>query len=143
MPAIALTADPVVLTAWSNDASFESVFARQLQAFGGPDDALVAISTSGRSPNVLRALEAARDAEIRTIALLGRGGGDARAVADVSVVVPSDDTQRIQEVHAVVLHLLCELVEARLHPRTMREHHAKRERRARIATSAARRKEAS
>jgi D-inositol-3-phosphate glycosyltransferase len=116
MPALALTADPVVLTAWANDASYDSVFARQVEAFGRPGDALVAISTSGRCPNVVRALEAARAAEVTTIALLGRGGGDARPLADVSVVVPSEDTQRIQEVHALVLHLLCELVEERLHP---------------------------
>ena len=116
MPAVALTADTVVLTAWANDASFENVFARQVEALGKPGDALVVTSTSGRSPNVVRALEAARRADVTTVALLGRGGGDARSLADVSVVVPSENTQRIQEVQSLVLHLLCELVEERLHP---------------------------
>jgi D-inositol-3-phosphate glycosyltransferase len=141
MPAVALTADTVVLTAWANDASFEHVFGRQVEALGKPSDALVVISTSGRSPNVVRALEAARGADVTTIALLGRGGGDARSLADVSVVVPSENTQRIQEVQSLVLHVLCELVEERLHPAKLepvrtparervppREHRARRER---------------
>ena len=114
LPAIALTSDPVVLTAWSNDVGFDTVFARQIEALGRPGDLLLAISTSGRSPNVVRAVRAATDAGMTSVALLGRGGGDARALVDVAVVVPSDDTQRIQEVQILVLHLLSELVEQRM-----------------------------
>jgi D-inositol-3-phosphate glycosyltransferase len=117
LPAIALTADTSVLTAWSNDVGFDSLFARQVQALGRPGDALVAISTSGRSPNVVAALEEAAARGLRTIALLGRGGGDARSRAELSLVVPSEDTQRIQETQIVVLHVLCELVEERLFSR--------------------------
>lgn len=112
LPAIALTADSAVLTAWANDAGYEEVFARQIEALGQPGDVLVAISTSGRSPNVARALDAARRRGIRTVALLGRDGGECRPLADVAITVPSADTQHIQEVHVVVIHILCELVEA-------------------------------
>jgi D-inositol-3-phosphate glycosyltransferase len=112
LPAIALTADSAVLTAWANDAGYDEVFARQVEALGRPGDVLVAISTSGRSRNVVRALEAARRRGIRTVVLLGGDGGDCRLLADVAVTVPSSDTQRIQEVHGVVIHILCELIEA-------------------------------
>jgi D-inositol-3-phosphate glycosyltransferase len=115
LPAIALCADSAVTTAWSNDAGFDSVFARQVQALGRPGDALIAISTSGRSPNVLAALDEASAGGVRTIALLGTGGGDARACAEIPIVVPSEDTQRIQETQTVILHILCELVEERLY----------------------------
>jgi phosphoheptose isomerase/glycosyltransferase involved in cell wall biosynthesis len=117
LPAIALTADTSVLTAWANDVDFGSLFARQVQALGRPGDALLVISTSGRSPNVNAALEEAGAGGLRTIAILGRGGGDARSRADLSVVVPSEDTQRIQETQIVVLHVLAELVEERLFAR--------------------------
>jgi len=115
LPAIALCADSAVTTAWSNDAGFDSVFARQVQALGRPGDALIAISTSGRSPNVLAALDEASAGGVRTIALLGTGGGDARACAEIPIVVPSENTQRIQETQTVILHVLCELVEVRLY----------------------------
>ncbi len=119
LPAIALTADSAVTTAWSNDVGYESLFARQVQALARPGDALVAISTSGRSANVVGALDEAAAGGIRTVALLGRGGGDARARAEVSIVVPSDDTQRIQETQTLILHVLCELVEDRLYTDTV------------------------
>lgn len=112
LPAIALTADSAVLTAWANDVGYDDVFARQVEALGRPGDVLVAISTSGRSRNVVRALEAAQRRGMRTVALLGRDGGECRFCADVAVTVPSADTQHIQEVHVVVIHILCELVEA-------------------------------
>jgi D-inositol-3-phosphate glycosyltransferase len=114
LPALALTADASVLTGWANDVGFEEVFARQIEAFGRPGDVLVAISTSGASSNVTAALAAARSRGLDTIALLGRDGGDARAHADVPILVPSNDTARIQEVQMLVLHLLCELVETRV-----------------------------
>ena len=113
LPAIALTADSAVLTAWSNDMGYEEAFARQVEALGRRGDALIAISTSGRSKNVTRALAMARERGLRTIALLGNDGGEHRALSDVAIVVPSADTAHIQEVHIVVLHLLCELVDAR------------------------------
>jgi D-inositol-3-phosphate glycosyltransferase len=114
LPIIALTADAVTLTAWANDAGYDEVFARQVEALGRPGDVLIAISSSGRSPNVLRALEAARARGLTTIGLLGRDGGPAQALADAAVTVPSDDTQKIQEVHLVAIHVLCELIEARV-----------------------------
>jgi D-inositol-3-phosphate glycosyltransferase len=114
LPAVALTADTTVLTACANDADYDEVFARQVEALGRPGDVLLALSTSGRSANVVRALEAARRQGVRTVGLLGRDGGPAQALVDVAVTVPSNDTQRIQEVHTVAIHLLCELIEARV-----------------------------
>jgi phosphoheptose isomerase len=114
LPALALSADTAVLTAWSNDASFDDIFARQVQAFGRPGDVLVSISTSGRARNVVNGMAAAQREGLRTIALLGGDGGDARALADLPIVVPAKDTQRVQEVQILVIHLLCELVEERL-----------------------------
>jgi phosphoheptose isomerase len=114
LPAVALTADTAVLTAWSNDRGWEDVFARQVEALGRPGDVLVAISTSGRSRNVVAALETARRLGLGTVALVGGDGGEAGPAADIAVTVPARDTQRIQEVHGVVIHLLCELVEEQL-----------------------------
>jgi phosphoheptose isomerase len=111
LPALALTADTVTLTAWANDAGFDEVFARQVAAFGQRGDVLVAISTSGRSRNIVLALQEARRRGLRTVALLGGDGGPARQHADEALVVPSDDTQHIQEAHLVILHLLADLVD--------------------------------
>jgi D-inositol-3-phosphate glycosyltransferase len=111
LPALALTTDGAVVTAWANDCGFERVFERQVEALGRPGDALVVISTSGRSPNVVRALHAARARGLITVAFLGGDGGAARPVSDVAVVVPASDTQRVQETHGVALHILAELVE--------------------------------
>jgi D-inositol-3-phosphate glycosyltransferase len=111
MPALALTADAAVLTAWANDAGYEHVFARQVEAFGLPGDVLVVISTSGRSLNVVRALEAARRKRLRSIGIVGADGGKVRELADVLIVVPSASAQRIQEVHTTIVHALCELIE--------------------------------
>ncbi len=113
LPVIALTADSAILTAWSNDSGYEQVFARQVEALGRAGDVLIVISTSGRSRNLVQACEAARRQGMRCLALLGREGGDLRAPADVAIVVPSDDTQHIQETHILIIHLLCELVECR------------------------------
>jgi D-inositol-3-phosphate glycosyltransferase len=114
LPALALSADSAVVTAWSNDVGFETIFSRQVEAFGRPGDVLVAISTSGRSANVVQAMRRAGERGLRRVAILGRDGGLVRAAADVAIVVPSADTQRIQEVQALLLHVLCELVEERL-----------------------------
>jgi phosphoheptose isomerase len=114
LPAIALTADTSVLTAWSNDVGYEDVFARQVEAFGRSGDVLLGISTSGRSRNVIRAFEAAARSGVRRVALLGGDGGDLRDLAEIALIVPSADTQHIQEAHAVVIHLVCELVERRV-----------------------------
>jgi D-inositol-3-phosphate glycosyltransferase len=112
LPAIALTADSAVLTAWSNDMGYEQVFARQVEALGKPEDLLIGISTSGRSKNLIRAFETAQQQGIQTIGILGGDGGGVRSQCDLSIVVPSTEAQHIQEVQIVVIHLLCELVEA-------------------------------
>lgn len=114
--AIALTTDTSLLTANANDFGFEHVFERQVEALGRLGDVLVAISTSGDSPNVVRALRQARSAGIGTILLSGRQGGAAAAHADLEIRIPSENTQVIQECHLSVGHLLCELVERALFP---------------------------
>jgi phosphoheptose isomerase len=110
--AVALTADSSLLTSLANDYGFERVFARQVEALGRAGDVAFAITTSGTSPNVLRALEAARDKGLRTIALTGRDGGEAGRLAEIHVNVPDDCTARVQEVHITLIHAICELVEA-------------------------------
>ena len=111
LPVLALTSDTAFLTAWSNDVGYESVFARQIEALGKAGDVLVGISTTGMSRNLIGAFEAARRRGLRCIAILGGNGGELGRLADVSIIVPSSDTQRIQEAQGVVMHLLCELVE--------------------------------
>lgn len=111
VPVLALTADGALLTAAGNDLGFTRVFARQVEAFGRPGDVAVGISTSGRSVNVITALQVARAAGLATIALTGRDGGEAGAAADVVIAVPSDVTARIQEVHRTWIHAVCEWVE--------------------------------
>lgn len=111
LPVIALTADSAVLTAWSNDEGYDSVFARQVQALGSAGDMLLGISTSGRSPNVIQAFAMAEQMGIERVALTGCGGGELAAMACRMLAAPSADTQHIQEAHGVVIHVLCELVE--------------------------------
>jgi D-sedoheptulose 7-phosphate isomerase len=106
--AVALTADTSLLTSLANDFGFERVFARQIEALGVAGDVAVALSTSGRSPNIVAALHAARDRGLRTIALTGRDGG---RLAEMHINVPEATTARIQEVHITLIHALCELVE--------------------------------
>jgi D-sedoheptulose 7-phosphate isomerase len=110
LPAIALTTDTSFLTAFSNDCGFEGIFERQVEALGNPGDLLIGISTSGNSPNVIRAVEAARKRNMGTIALTGNGGRLA-TMADIVIAVPSTDTQYIQEAHLAVEHIVCGLVE--------------------------------
>jgi phosphoheptose isomerase len=111
LAALALTADSSVLTCWSNDAGYEAVFERQVEALARPGDLLVGISTTGRSENLLRAFRRAASLGVDTLAILGRDGGPLRQLAGCSLVIPSTDTQRIQEVHILAIHLICELVE--------------------------------
>ena len=110
-PAIALTTDTSALTALANDYGYERVFARQVQALAASGDVLIAISTSGNSPNILAAVNQAKDIGCVTIALTGAGGGQLAKICDAAVVVPSDRTSRVQEAHITIGHLWCELVD--------------------------------
>lgn len=114
---VALNADTAILTAVGNDYGYESSLSRSLAALGRPGDVLVALSTSGRSPNVLAALRSAADSGIHTIGLTGRDGGEMSALCEIELRVPSDSTPRIQEVQLLLGHLLCEGIEARMFPR--------------------------
>ena len=110
LPAIALTTDTSFLTAFSNDTGFDGVFERQVQALGQAGDLLIGISTSGNSANVVRAVEAAEAANMRTVVLTGESGR-LMAMANIAISVPSSDTQHIQEAHLAVEHIICHLVE--------------------------------
>lgn len=114
---IALTTDTSFLTAFANDCGYEGIFARQVQSLGKPGDVLLGISTSGRSSNVLRAFEAAREIGVTTVALTGRAGILAD-IADRAIRVPADTTQHIQEAHLAIEHLICHVVERELYPET-------------------------
>ncbi len=114
VPVVALTTDTSVLTAIGNDFSFEDVFARQVEALARPGDVVVGISTSGRSENVRRGLAAARKVGCLSAALVGDAGGSINQEAELLVVVPSADTQRVQETHICLIHALCRLVEEEL-----------------------------
>ena len=114
IPAIALPANGPFVTAYANDVGFEHVFARQVQALGAPGDVLICISTSGTSPNVVRASEDARRGKLHVITLTGPGGV-LPGLADVAIRVPSRDTQHVQEAHLAIEHIICGLVERRLH----------------------------
>lgn len=113
-PAVALGANSAYVTAVGNDYNFEEVFARQVWGLGQPGDVLIAFSTSGRSRNVLRALEEARARGLTSICFLGRDGGFTRGLATVELIVPGTNTARIQEVHQLLFHVLCEAVDERL-----------------------------
>lgn len=114
LPAIALSTDGGVLTCIANDTGFENVFARQIEALGREGDVCVAISTSGQSDNIVAACAQARLQGIKVIGLLGRDGGKVAALCDLALIVPSDDTQRIQETHNLIGHILCELIESEI-----------------------------
>ena len=113
-PAMNLSQGGSLLTATGNDYGFEEIFARQVHAFGASGDVLIAISTSGKSKNIRRAIEEARHRKLKTAALLGRDGGSVAGIADVDLIVKGDSTARIQEAHKFILHVLCEICEARL-----------------------------
>jgi D-sedoheptulose 7-phosphate isomerase len=116
LPAMALTTDTSALTAIGNDYGYEFVFSRQVEAHGRNGDVAIGISTSGKSPNVVRALRAARERDLVTVAMTGQAGGVLGPLADFLIDVPHADTARIQEVHGMVVHILCELIEESLFP---------------------------
>jgi D-sedoheptulose 7-phosphate isomerase len=111
LPALALTTDPSVITAAANDLGYERVFARQIEAHGRRGDVAFGITTSGRSPSVVLALQEARKRGLLTVVLTGRGGGDLGNQVDLMLDVAHDETPRIQEVHAVIIHVLCQIIE--------------------------------
>ena len=111
IPAIALTVDSSSLTALGNDYGFDAIFSRQVEALATPDDAVVGISTSGNSKNVILALNLARKIGCKTVGFMGNDGGDMKNCVDVGIIVPSNDTARIQEVHITVGHIICEIIE--------------------------------
>src|SRR5438093_3209936 len=113
-PVICLASDGGLLTAAANDYGFDEIFARQIAAFGRPGDALICLTTSGKSKNVMRAMEEAKARKLKTIAFLGRDGGSTIGMADIDLLVRSDSTARVQEAHQLLLHILCEIIEARI-----------------------------
>jgi D-sedoheptulose 7-phosphate isomerase len=116
-PAICLASDGGILTAAGNDYGFDEIFARQVAAFGVPGDVLICLTTSGKSKNLVRALQEAAARQMKTIVFLGRDGGSTVGIADLDLVVKSDSTARVQEAHQLLLHVLCETIESRLHKR--------------------------
>src|SRR5437667_1233305 len=113
-PAMNLSQGGSLITATGNDYGFDEIFARQIRAFGNEGDVLIAISTSGKSKNIRRAIEEARARKLKAIAFLGRDGGGSAKLADVDLIVKSESTARIQEAHKFILHVICEICEARL-----------------------------
>ena len=111
IPSIALTTDSSFITAWPNDTDFDSIFSRQVQGLGEEGDVLVGISTSGNSENIINALKQAKFKKLKTIAFSGKTGGSLDGIADVTIKVPSDNTQRIQESHIMIGQILCSLIE--------------------------------
>jgi D-sedoheptulose 7-phosphate isomerase len=114
LPAIALTTDTSVLTSISNDFAFDEIFAKQLRALGKKGDVAIAISTSGNSSNVIKAVEVAKEMGMKTLALTGNDGGGLAKKADLSLIVSSNSTPRIQEAHILIGHIICEMVEHQL-----------------------------
>ncbi len=111
LAAIALTTDTSAITAIGNDYGFDRIFDRQVEAIGKERDLLIGISTSGNSRNVLRALEFGKDNGMNTLGLSGKGGGDMKNLCDINIIIPSDDTARIQEMHITIGHILCGIVD--------------------------------
>tara|TARA_B100001013_G_C24609133_1_gene442384 strand:+ start:138 stop:728 length:591 start_codon:yes stop_codon:yes gene_type:complete len=111
IPSIALTTDSSFITAWSNDTDFESIFSRQIQGLGKEGDVLVGISTSGNSKNIINAIKQAKYKKLSTIAFTGKSGGNLDGIADITLKVPSGNTQRIQESHIMIGQILCSIVE--------------------------------
>lgn len=114
LSALALTTDTSVLTACANDLGFDEVFARQIESLARPGDLVVLHSTSGESPNVIRAAQSAKARGVPVVAFLGKSGGQLKALADVALVIPADETARIQEIHLALEHIICDIVEERM-----------------------------
>jgi len=112
IPSIALTTDTSFITAWSNDTDFSTIFSRQIEGIGNENDVLMSISTSGNSPNVVKAIKSAVGLKIKNIIITGKNGGEMRDLGDISICVPSNNTQRIQESHLLIEHILCEYLES-------------------------------
>lgn len=117
LAAIALSTDTSILTAIGNDYGYDYVFARQIEALARPGDVLFAISTSGRSKNIMRAIQAAKERDVAVIGFTGKEGGDMLAACDICMRVPSSETPRIQEGHEFLGHMICALIESRIFPR--------------------------
>ncbi len=115
LPAIALTTDSSILTAGGNDIGFDNIFARQVEALGHPEDILLVISTSGNSKNILNALDIAKEKNLKSIGFLGASGGKCKNEIDIPIIVPSENTQRIQETHLLLGHILLELIEREMY----------------------------
>ncbi|MBI5200297.1 MAG: D-sedoheptulose 7-phosphate isomerase [Elusimicrobia bacterium] len=122
LPALSLTVNSSDLTSIGNDFGFEKIFERQLEAHAKPGDVLVAISTSGNSPNVLRAVEAAKKAKVTTVGLTGKTGGKLKGAVDHAICIPSESVARIQEAHITVIQILCELIEGAMFPDAPKAH---------------------
>src|SRR4030095_10887404 len=114
LPAICLASDSGILTAAGNDYGFDEIFARQVAAFGVRGDVLICLTTSGKSKNLIRALEEAKTRQLKPSAFLGRDGGSTVGIADIDLLVTSDSTARVQEAHQLLIHVLCEIIESRL-----------------------------
>jgi D-sedoheptulose 7-phosphate isomerase len=111
LPAIALSTDTSIITAIGNDYGFDRIFSRQVEALAAPGDVVIGISTSGNSQNIYKALETARERNCLTVGLLGKDGGTIKQLCQLPVIVPSDDTPRVQEGHITIIHILCDLIE--------------------------------
>jgi D-sedoheptulose 7-phosphate isomerase len=114
LPALALSANSAVITAIANDYGYENIFSRQIEAHGESKDCLIAISTSGNSENIISAVQEAKLLGLKTIGLLGKSGGKLKDIVDIAMIIPSDDTPRIQECHILIGHILCDIVEKAL-----------------------------
>ena len=114
IPSIALTTDTSNLTAIGNDYGYDKVFSRQMEGMGSQGDLFIGISTSGNSVNIVNAITAAKEKEVKTVALVGRDGGEMARIADYAIIVPSNDTPRIQESHILIGHMICDIIEKEL-----------------------------
>lgn len=114
LPALALSTNSSLVTAQTNDLGFETIFSRQIEAWAKKGDIAIAISTSGNSPNILEGVKKAKELGMRTIGFIGKGGGELKNLVDLSLIIPSDDVPRIQEVHITIGHIICHLVEEEL-----------------------------
>ena len=114
LPCIALTTDTSIITAWGNDYGFDTIYSRQIEALGSRNDVLIAISTSGTSPNIINAVRKAKEKGLFTIGFSGESGGRLKDCVDVLINIPSNNTPRIQEAHILISHIICELVEEKL-----------------------------